>query len=61
LHKKSSAYQAEVDAALNLFPIFKYLTQAAWKDTRSIKGWRRWKELVIRIITYVLLYTPKKV
>ena len=60
LHKKASAYQAEVDTALNLLPIFKYLAKAAWKDTRSIKGWRRWRELVIRIITYVLLYSPKK-
>lgn len=60
LQKKASQYREEVAAALELLPVFRVLVKAAWVETRPMKGWRRWKELVMRIITYALLYSGKK-
>ncbi len=59
LKKKASDYREEVDAALGLLPVFRYLARAAWIETRRQKGWRRWKELAVRLITYALLYSGK--
>ena len=60
LQKKASDYREEVDAALELLPVFRYLARAAWAETRKEKGWRRWKELAVRLITYALLYPGRK-
>lgn len=60
LKKKASDYREEVDAALGLLPVFRYLARAAWIETRRQKGWRRWKELAVRLITYALLYSSGK-
>ncbi|MFM9947240.1 MAG: hypothetical protein ACKV1O_04820 [Saprospiraceae bacterium] len=60
LQKKASEYREEVAAALELLPVFRVLAKAAWAETRPMKGWRRWKEFAIRIITYALLYSGKK-
>lgn len=59
LRRKASDYQREVSAALDLFPVFRYLAKVAWYETASLRGWKRWKELAIRTITYALLYTKK--
>lgn len=60
LKKKASEYREEVDAALELLPVFRYLARAAWAETRKEKGWRRWKELSVRLIAYALLYSGRK-
>lgn len=59
LKKKASDYREEVDAALELLPVFRYLARAAWIETRRLRGWRRWKELSVRLIAYALLYPGK--
>lgn len=56
LQKKSAAYREEVEAATALLPVFRRLAWAAWLETQSLRGWRRWKELAVRIIAYALLY-----
>ncbi|MCB0570854.1 MAG: hypothetical protein KDC66_13860 [Phaeodactylibacter sp.] len=60
LQKRSAAYHDEVNAALALLPAFRRLVQAAWLETREMRGLRRWKELMVRSITYALLYTGHK-
>ena len=59
LDKKASAYREEVTAALNLQPVFKGLVRSAWRETRHLQGWKRWECLLVRIVTYVLVYSPK--
>jgi len=60
LKKKASDYREEVETALELLPVFRYLARAAWSETRQEKGWRRWKELSVRLIAYSLLYSGNK-
>ncbi|PHN02296.1 hypothetical protein [Flavilitoribacter nigricans] len=60
LRKKASEYHAEVAAALDLLPAFRALARVAWEETREIPGWKRWQEFAVRIVTYALLYTPKR-
>ncbi len=60
LKKKASGYREEVETALELLPVFRYLARAAWAETRGMNGWRRWKELSVRLIAYSLLYSGNK-
>jgi hypothetical protein len=60
LDKKASDYREDVSAALSLQPVFKGLVRSAWRETSHLRGWKRWEALVIRIITYVLVYSPKE-
>lgn len=60
LNKKASDYRQEVAAALSLQPVFRELTRTAWRDTRALSGWRRWKALVVRTITYALVYVSNE-
>lgn len=59
LRKKASEYHEEVAAALDLLPVFRQLARAAWTETRSLRGWRRVKDLAVRVVTYALLYAKK--
>ena len=59
LKKKASEYHEEVAAALDLLPVFRRLSRAAWQETRHLKGLPRGKELAVRIITYALLFSRK--
>jgi hypothetical protein len=59
LKKRESAYHEEVSAALDLMPVFRHLARTAWQETRDLKGWSRSKELVVRVVTYALLFSKK--
>ena len=59
LKKKAAEYHEEVTAALDLLPVFRQLSRAAWQETRHLKGLPRGKELTVRIITYALLFSKK--
>jgi hypothetical protein len=60
LRRRAADRQQEVEAAMSLLPAFRRLSRAAWSETRHLKGWRRWQELVVRIIAYALMYAPAK-
>lgn len=57
LKKKQAAYREEVETALNLLPVFRMLARSAWRETSSLRGWTRIKELAVRIIAYALMYS----
>lgn len=57
LKKKRSAYQEDVETALNLLPVFQVLARSAWRETSGLRGLSRIKELAIRIVTYALMYS----
>lgn len=59
LKKKQSAYQQEVDAALDLLPVFRSLSRSAWAETKHLSGWRRLREVAVRIVAYALLFSKK--
>lgn len=59
LKKRESAYHEEVAAALDLMPVFRHLARTAWEETRDLKGWKRGRELAVRVVTYALLFSKK--
>lgn len=61
LRQKATQYEADVSAALDLLPVFRALSRSAWTETQGLRGWRRGRELIIRIITYALLYTKRRI
>lgn len=59
LKKKQAAYREEVDAALDLLPVFRSLARSAWAETKHLGGWRRLRELAIRTVAYSLMFSKK--
>ncbi len=56
LRKQAQSYEREVQEAMDMLPAFRQLLKTAWKETRALKGWARWKTLLLRTIAYTLNY-----
>lgn len=43
LNKKESRYQEDISNAMDLFPYFRHIISYTWKETKHLKGYKRFK------------------
>ena len=58
LQRKASEKQLQLAATLDLLPALRRLSLLAWQETREMRGWLRWEQLLVRIVAYSLMWEP---
>lgn len=56
LNKQKSKYTEDVDQALALAPAIKSITAHVWKMNQNTNWTNKWKQVIIQIISYTLIY-----
>lgn len=51
LRKKESKYEADIASAMDLFPYFRHIISLTWKQTKHLKGYKRFKYFIANSIS----------
>ena len=56
LSKKHQQFSTEVSRTMDLFPYMLWIVDKAWKESKSLGWWKRWKTFTLHTLLYTLQF-----